>query len=196
MPESWRRDPNHDGCLRKLRLDPPLLCGCRQIRNGGMRWNAYSNPMSTFYGICDDRHAWLSRNDICFRKCPGRLVEGFGFAYDQLQECLRVEKWRARAVLKWPQRRCRKRRPQVVDSCLGRQTCPGKDVCRMASELRVLKPLDDGPTNKRGDLSCFCERPATHYLPNTDYYYCAEHAEEAGRLYAAWVLNGGERHSA
>ena len=66
----------------------------------------------------------------------------------------------------------------------------------MASELPVLKPLDDGPTNEVGAPACFCDRPATHYLPNTDHYYCAEHAEEARRLYAVWVLNGGERHSA
>jgi hypothetical protein len=66
----------------------------------------------------------------------------------------------------------------------------------MAPELPVLKPLGDASTNEMGVPACFCDRPATHYLPNTDYYYCAEHAEEAGRLYAAWVLSGGERNSA
>lgn len=33
-------------------------------------------------------------------------------------------------------------------------------------------------------------------MPNMDYYYCTAHAVEARHLYAAWVLNGGEWHSA
>ena len=48
-----------------------------------------SLPKVAFCRIRDFCHALLSRDDICFRKCPIRHVEGFGFACARPQECQR-----------------------------------------------------------------------------------------------------------